>query len=268
MIRCTLNSSSTTSVVGSYLLDATSSSEVGTINADVTFLAGYGNDRCIQYQPTDLQLTIMEDKNGAIKVDLYIMIDKFEIDETITFKTPNWLVQNGSGLKDYAPHITSELASVIPSSKALTICQSLSSNGSTNMRYFVNGIISAFRVSPEDIARYKVARFDISDDGITNNQLFCYGVRYLQNSDFTTGDEIAIGDKVVIYGQLGNNYTYGALINGYVYDHTAALVEEEKEPIVQEVYDLLGRKMSAEDGYLPGVYIVRQGDAVLKIYIH
>ena len=267
MMRCTLNSSSTTSVVGSYLLDATSSSEVGTINADVTFLAGYDTDHCIQYHPTDLQLTIVEDKNGAIKVDLYTIVDDLELDETLIFKAPRWMVQDSGELKDYTTDITGELASVIPASKALAISQSLRSGSTTNMRYFVDGIVSAFRVSPEDIARYKVARFDISDDGTTNNQLFCYGVRYLQNSDFITGEEIAIGDNVVIYGQLGNNYTYGSLIKGYVYNHTMAPVEEEIEPVLQEIYDLLGRKMSAAEELLSGVYVVREGDAVFKVYI-
>ena len=76
------------------------------------------------------------------------------------------------------------------------------------------------RNTPEQIVQYKSARFDISDDGTTNNQFYCYNTKWLDNTDFVTGSEVALGDEVVIYGQLHNYMGNTPEIKGYVYNHS------------------------------------------------
>jgi hypothetical protein len=88
------------------------------------------------------------------------------------------------------------------------------------MSYYVSGIISNMRNTPEEIVKYTQARFDISDDGTTNNQFYCYNTKWLGNTNFTTGNEIALGDKVIIYGPVQNYNGNTPEIKGYVYQHS------------------------------------------------
>ncbi|MBR5828113.1 MAG: hypothetical protein IKY49_02635, partial [Paludibacteraceae bacterium] len=76
--------------------------------------------------------------------------------------------------------------------------------------------------TPEQIVQYKTARFDISDDGSTDKQFYCYNTKWLGDTEFVTGNEVKVGDKVVILGQLQNYSGNTPEIKGYVYDHTAA----------------------------------------------
>jgi hypothetical protein len=69
--------------------------------------------------------------------------------------------------------------------------------------------------------QYTQARFDISDDGSTTNQFYCYNTKWLDNSDFVTGNEIKLGDEVVVLGNLQNYNDNTPEIKGYVYQHTA-----------------------------------------------
>ena len=107
----------------------------------------------------------------------------------------------------------------LTASEALELTQSLEHTDMTTIPYFVSGIISHMRNTPEEIVLYTRARFDISDDGTTNNQFYCYNTKWLNNSDFTTGHEIALGDNVVVYGSLQNYLGTTPEIKGYIYQH-------------------------------------------------
>ena len=48
------------------------------------------------------------------------------------------------------------------------------------------------------------ASFYISDDGSTSNQFYVYRTLYLGNVKYTSGDEIKVGDEVIICGSLTN----------------------------------------------------------------
>ena len=84
--------------------------------------------------------------------------------------------------------------------------------------YYVKGIISQMVNTPAQIVQYKSARFYISDNGTTANQLYCYNTKWLNNSDFSTGEEIKLGDTVTIYGKLQNYQGNTPEIKGYVYE--------------------------------------------------
>ena len=107
----------------------------------------------------------------------------------------------------------------LTASEALELTQSLEHTDMTTIPYFVSGVISHMRNTPEEIVLYTRARFDISDDGTTNNQFYCYNTKWLNNSDFTTGHEIALGDNVVVYGNLQNYLGTTPEIKGYIYQH-------------------------------------------------
>ncbi len=69
---------------------------------------------------------------------------------------------------------------------------------------YAKGIIS--RITSLNPPTYTNARYYISDDGSTANEFYVYNGKYLDGADFTSDDQIQVGDEVVIYGTLT---TYG-----------------------------------------------------------
>ena len=217
LIRLEINSSSTTSVIGTYVLDTLNSGAVGTINTKGDYMVGYYMD-CDYHYIDNAHLTITDAGDGQVNLEYHLEVNGEVYDESLTL-TPEWFAYDKGNNQYflYQDYITWELASTIPASRALTMTQALSHTNETAMSYFVSGIISTMRNTPEQIVQYKTARFDISDDGTTNNQFYCYNTRWKENTDFTTGNEIALGDEVIIYGPVQNYNGNTPEIKGYVY---------------------------------------------------
>ncbi len=70
---------------------------------------------------------------------------------------------------------------------------------STSEYVYVKGIISQI---DEVSTQHGNATYWISDDGETAVQMEVYRGKYLDNENFTAEDQIAVGDEVIIYGQL------------------------------------------------------------------
>ena len=211
LIRCNLHSNSDKAVVGTYTMEA------GTIDANAIYAEGYYS-ACYQYQPTALHLTILPAGGEKVTVQYYMEVNG-EVKQGSYTATPDWYTTNGDTYQ-YNTDYTFDLATALPASKALQMAKALGHTNATEMSYFVGGIISNMRNTPEQIVQYKSARFDISDDGTTNNQFYCYNTKWLDNSDFVTGNEVALGDEVVIYGQVQNYMGNTPEIKGYVYSHS------------------------------------------------
>ena len=211
LIRCNLHSNSDKAVVGTYTMEA------GTIDANAIYAEGYYS-ACYQYQPTALHLTILPAGGEKVTVQYYMEVNG-EVKQGSYTATPDWYTTNGDTYQ-YNTDYTFDLATALPASKALQMTKALGHTNATEMSYFVGGIISNMRNTPEQIVQYKSARFDISDDGTTNNQFYCYNTKWLDNSDFVTGNEVALGDEVVIYGQVQNYMGNTPEIKGYVYSHS------------------------------------------------
>ena len=211
LIRCNLHSNSDKAVVGTYTMEA------GTIDANAIYAEGYYN-ACYQYQPTALHLTILPAGGEKVTVQYYMEVNG-EVKQGSYTATPDWYTTNGDTYQ-YNTDYTFDLATALPASKALQMTKALGHTNATEMSYFVGGIISNMRNTPEQIVQYKSARFDISDDGTTANQFYCYNTKWLDNSDFVTGNEVTLGDEVVIYGQVQNYMGNTPEIKGYVYSHS------------------------------------------------
>lgn len=211
LIRCNLHSNSDKAVVGTYTMEA------GTIDANAIYAEGYYN-ACYQYQPTALHLTILPAGGEKVTVQYYMEVNG-EVKQGSYTATPDWYTTNGDTYQ-YNTDYTFDLATALPASKALQMTKALGHTNTTEMSYFVGGIISNMRNTPEQIVQYKSARFDISDDGTTANQFYCYNTKWLGNTAFVTGNEVALGDEVVIYGQVQNYMGNTPEIKGYVYSHS------------------------------------------------
>ena len=212
LIRCKIHSNSDKSVIGTYTMEA------GTIDANAMYAEGYYN-ACYQYQPTALHLTILPAEGEKVTVQYYMKVDG-KVKQGSYTTTPDWYSTDGEYYQ-YNTNYNFDLATTLPASKALQITKALGHTNATEMSYFVGGIISNMRNTPEQIVRYTQARFDISDDGSTNNQFYCYNTKWLDSSDFVTGNEIKLGDEVVVLGNLQNYNDNTPEIKGYVYQHTA-----------------------------------------------
>ena len=212
LIRCNLHSNSDKAVVGTYTMEA------GTIDANAIYAEGYYN-ACYQYQPTALHLTILPAGGEKVTVQYYMEVNG-EVKQGSYTATPDWYTTNGDTYQ-YNTNYTLDLATALPASKALQMTKALGHTNATEMSYFVGGIISNMRNTPEQIVQYTQARFDISDDGSTNNQFYCYNTKWLDNTDFVTGNEIKLGDEVVVLGNVQNYNGNTPEIKGYVYQHTA-----------------------------------------------
>lgn len=70
---------------------------------------------------------------------------------------------------------------------------------STSEYVYVKGIISQI---DEVSTQHGNATYWISDDGETAVQMEVYRGKYLDNENFTAEDQIAVGDEVIVYGQL------------------------------------------------------------------
>ena len=213
LIRCNLHSGSNTAVAGTYTLEA------GTIDADVMYAEGY-YDACYQYTPTALHLTILPAGGEKMTIQYYMEVNG-EVKQGSFTTTPDWYTTTDGTSYQYNTNYNFDLATALPASKALQITKALGHTNTTEMSYFVEGIISTMRNTPEQIVQYNSARFDISDDGTTNNQFYCYNTKWLDNTDFVTGNEIKLGDEVVVLGYLQNYNGNTPEIKGYVYQHTA-----------------------------------------------
>ena len=271
LIRLTLNSGSETSVIGSYVMDPTNSGAVGTIDASGLYATGY-YQACYQYVPTDAHLTITPDENGALQVEYYIQVNGKSMSDVITIVAPEWYMHDTEEDRYYffSDYITYELASTLSASRAREVAQASNNTGKTKLAYFVSGIVSNIHNTPEDIAQNKVACFDISDDGASHDQLYCENVKWLSNSNFTNGNEIALGDEVVIFGSMQCSEGSIPTINGHVYSHngqTSAGIEDIILENGSAIFDIMGRRVSTNN-LTTGVYVLRTGDKTKKIYIN
>jgi hypothetical protein len=226
LIRCNIHSNSMTSVTGTYTMEA------GTIEANALYAEGY-YQASSQYEPTDFHLTIIPAEGDKVTIQYYMEVNG-EVKQGTFTTTPDWYEKDGDTYY-YNTDYNYDLATTLPASKALQLTKALSHTDMTTMSYFVDGTISNMRNTATQIAQYKTARFDISDDGTTNNQFYCYNTKWLGNTDFTTGNEIKLGDEVVVLGQLQNYSGNTPEIKGYVYKHTA---NETPEPVDYSIKNL------------------------------
>ena len=80
---------------------------------------------------------------------------------------------------------------------------------------YVRGIVSALGEFSSEYGNYV---YYISDDGTETNQLEVYRGKYLEDANFTSANQLTVGDKVIVYGPLVNfNGTYEFTTGNYIY---------------------------------------------------
>ena len=83
---------------------------------------------------------------------------------------------------------------------AINAANALPADGESDEVY-VEGIISTIK---EINTNYGNGTYYISEDGKANNEFYIYRGKYLNNENFTSNDQIKVGDKVLLKGKLLN----------------------------------------------------------------
>lgn len=106
---------------------------------------------------------------------------------------------------------------------AIAYTSALSADVTSSEKIYIKGIVASIKESFS--STYGNGTFYISDDGSTTTTFLVYRAYYLNNEKWTDSDpQIAVGDEVVIYGNVVNYYgntPETSSGNAYVYSHTS-----------------------------------------------
>ena len=91
--------------------------------------------------------------------------------------------------------------------EALAAINALEDGATTDAKWYVKGKVAkvatkADEIGPNTEKKYKDINYYISEDGSESNTIYVYRGKNLNNTDFTSADQLQVGDDVVIYGKL------------------------------------------------------------------
>ncbi len=116
-----------------------------------------------------------------------------------------------AGEASYTLTVTDPNAAGSSADHPFTVAQAMAAiDGGSTANAYVKGIISQI---DEVYTQNGNATYWISDDGTTAKQFELYRGKYLDGANFTSADQIAVGDEVVVYGKLtkyGDTYELGS----------------------------------------------------------
>lgn len=92
---------------------------------------------------------------------------------------------------------------------ALAAINALEEGATTSAKYYIKGKVAKVATAAEDIGpnsssgkKYKDINYYISADGSDNSTLYIYRGKNVNNTDFTSADQLKVGDEVIVYGKL------------------------------------------------------------------
>ena len=212
----TINSISPISVeineTGQFELDATFNSNANASDYDLTWTSSNANlltvDNQGNYEAKSSEGTVTITVTAQSKNENYQTASK---EFTVTIVDPN---KPGTADNPYTVDQALELINT--------------QGGSGDNMVYVSGIIS--QIDDINTTQYYNATYFISDDGNTTSQLEVYRGKYLNNVGFTSQDQIAVGDAVIVYGQLIKyNDTPEFAQGNYIVEHSG------KTPIATDI---------------------------------
>ncbi|MCH5172040.1 MAG: Ig-like domain-containing protein [Erysipelotrichales bacterium] len=160
---------------------------------------------------------------------------------------------------------------------AIKVAEHVGEEGTANS-YYIKGTVSEVTEISVDFGN---GTFKITDDG--SNSFTAYRIYYLENAKFAEGDNINVGDEVVLYVKIMNFKGNTPETNGgYVYEHTPSdtpVVPEEPSVVsIKEVLEagiaLANNAASAVQYTVEGTvtaivgnsYYIQDGDYAFYVY--
>ena len=120
-----------------------------------------------------------------------------EVSQTTTIKAVAYVGEVSSRVETATYEIQDPNAPGMSADNPYTVAQALAANPASSV--YVKGIVSAVK---EVSTEHGNATYNISDDGTTTNEMIVYRGKYLEEANFTSEEQIKIGDKVVVTGNL------------------------------------------------------------------
>ena len=84
----------------------------------------------------------------------------------------------------------------------------------TTDNVYVKGIVSSIKTTADNIVKYKNCDYYLVDNEGDENNIMAFRGKYLGNTDFTSADQLKVGNKVIVLGVLTKYYDIVELANG------------------------------------------------------
>lgn len=266
-----------TSIIGTYLLG--NGTNAGTLYADYGTTLNYGNNGTAYSDKFRAGVvTVTKDKDGNYVFDMELVGNKRTYVATCSFNKDNRLIATyNQAAGDYDDYLfQNKVIAALSVSQAKSRIKTLSNDEVTKVPYLMRGVVS--QTKNTHIVSSGAGQFYISDDGNTTNQLYCFDMQWLNNEPFTTENEIALTDTVVILSYLHNQPTnQEELYKGCVYYYARGKGNPTPIEVIANdpflyVVDIMGRVIYngwQAECVVPqaGVYIVRSGDKTTKVIV-
>ena len=217
LIRCQLNANSDNSVIGTYILDKQSVSTTSSIHLSKVVCAFGNGEKCQQYTPSDLQLTLIQEPNGKLGVHYTMSVNFHQYAGYATIDSCTWSQLTNGHYLPYADAVTYQPATALPASEVINLVKANKNRNS--MLYLMGGTISNMLNTPDEILTQQYANCMISDNGDRENSLLCSQIQWMNDQDYTTGEELQNGDDIVILGYIPSDENTQIHVTGNVYHH-------------------------------------------------
>ncbi len=178
----------TVAVSGDLTVDLNGETNVnaGTLTAAVTYNEAAVGGAVVTWSSSNTDVATIDENTGAVTIKA-----RGNVTFTATFAANS----------DYATATGTKQITVTDSKAPGSAARpyKISEITATENGVYVQGIISYVT---EVSTSYHNATYFISEDGTRTNEFEVFRGKYLDNADFTSEDQIAVGDEVVIYGDI------------------------------------------------------------------
>ena len=216
LIRCQLNANSDNSVIGSYILDKKSTATSSSIHLSKVICAFGNGAECLQYTPTKLQLTLLQEPNGKLGVHYIMTVNFYQYVGYATIDSCTWSQLSDGNYLPYADKVTFQPSTALSATEAINLAKER--NNFNHMLYLVRGTVSNMLSTADEIITQQYANCMISDNGDKENSLLCSQLRWINSQDYITGEELQSGDEIVILGHIPSEEKT-IQVTGTLYEH-------------------------------------------------
>ena len=284
------------SIIGTFSVDAANKQAHGTMSPVYTKLMSIEDGKQVNEVMTQGVVTISQVLGGHYAIDYHLRSQTREF--VGKCKIPAHVVkcyrQEGSTNKNFT--LTNQTLTPTHAGLLYEWISLFQSAEVTSQLVYVQGLVAQVDAIATEAGD---ATFHLSDNGSPTNALYCPQTKWLENTDFVTGQELAPYDTVVILGNMQLTDLTTPTVLGYIYDHhqgqppvntsLSATVDSDCLISMQGmqlqlsssracdtyIYDLAGEVVAMAPAALQqtillphaGCYILRRGDSVKKIII-
>ena len=183
-------------------------SDDGTENGKMQVYSGKGLNGADFAAKTDLNKGAIVVVKGKLKKFMQSGTAKPEINSGSQIIS----IENNGGSEPTTQTVVGSIDNPVTVAAALAAVDALAEGATSTEWYYVKGKVKSIKTAADRIAQYKNIDYYITDDG--NNEIQIYRGKNLNNTDFTSADQLKVDDEVIVFGQLMKykNANTGAIV--------------------------------------------------------